>query len=187
METRLKPIEKPASWLWKLVYWLCWRQLGKVISPIKIIYARLPLRFLAFYLKIHKIVQKMSLSPEMALLIENYVAQINVCYFCIDIGNSLVVKHQLNLDKFYELQNYQNSPLFNAAERAALAFAEELTKNKQISDATYAEAQKHFTEAQLCEIAWLVATEHYYNLLNLAFNIHSDNLCQVRPKKRQIA
>lgn len=186
METRLKPIEKPSSWLWKMIYWLCKRQIGKVLSPIKVIYARLPLRFLRFYLRIHKIVDKMSLSKEMALLIESYVAQINVCSFCIDIGQAVAQKYHIDLDKFFELQNFAQSSLFNEAEKAALSFADELTKNKQVSEKTFAQARQFFNESQLCEIAWLVAVEHYYNLLNLAFDVHSDNLCQLPSKKREL-
>ena len=186
MKTRLEPIEKPSNWLWKFIYWLCKRQMGKVLSPIKVIYARLPTRYLRFYLKIHKIVEKMSLSKEMSLLIESYVAQVNVCSFCVDIGQALADKYRLNLDKFFELQNYAQSPLFNTAERVALRFAEELTKHKQVTEATFAQTREYFTESQMCEIAWLVATEHYYNLLNLAFDVHSDNLCRVKPKKFEV-
>ena len=58
-------------------------------------------------------------------------------------------------------------------------FAEELTVNKKVSDGTFAAAQKFFTERELVEIAWAVTREHIYNLMNLAFDIESDGLCQI--------
>jgi alkylhydroperoxidase family enzyme len=69
--------------------------------------------------------------------------------------------------------------LFTAPEKAALHFAEELTLSKKISETTFAEAQKHFTERELVEIAWAVTREHIYNLMNRAFDIESDGLCQI--------
>ena len=39
---RLEPIEKPRNPLLKLAYWMSRRQLGAVISPPRVIYARSP-------------------------------------------------------------------------------------------------------------------------------------------------
>jgi hypothetical protein len=38
---------------------------------------------------------------------------------------------------------------------------------------------RYYTEREICEIVWLVATEHLYNMTNIGLNIHSDMLCQV--------
>lgn len=37
---------------------------------------------------------------------------------------------------------------------------------------------------QICEIVWLVATEHLYNMTNIGLNIHSDMLCDTRKKRK---
>jgi hypothetical protein len=34
-----------------------------------------------------------------------------------------------------------------------------------------------FSERAICEIVWLVASEHFYNMSNIGLNIHSDMLC----------
>jgi hypothetical protein len=39
---RLAPIEKPPGLLLRIAYWLSRRQLGGVMSPLKVIYARAP-------------------------------------------------------------------------------------------------------------------------------------------------
>jgi hypothetical protein len=42
---RLAPIENPKDIVGKIAYWMTKRRLGKVITPMKVIYARLPALF----------------------------------------------------------------------------------------------------------------------------------------------
>ncbi|MDQ3292371.1 MAG: carboxymuconolactone decarboxylase family protein [Bacteroidota bacterium] len=181
METRLTPIEKP-SFLMNLGYLFSTVKFGKVLSPLKVAYARLPLSFSLFSNKINQLDRKLKLKRELALLIRHHVAQINTCSFCMDIGIALAIKDNQDSEKFYHLDEFMSNSLYSESERAALLFAQELTLEKKISDATFDRARRYFSERELVEIAWLVSTEHYYNLMNLAFNIHSDNLCQIGKK-----
>jgi len=184
--TRLNPIEKP-SFLLKLGYLFSTLKFGKVLSPLKVAYSRLPLSFSLFSNKINQLERKLKLNRELALLIRHHVAQINTCSFCMDIGIALAIKDNQNSEKFYHLDEFMSSALYSDRERVALLFAQELTLEKKISNATFEKARKFYSERELVEIAWLVSTEHYYNLMNLAFNIHSDNLCQIgkQPAKRK--
>jgi hypothetical protein len=34
-------------------------------------------------------------------------------------------------------------------------------------------------QREICEIGWVVASEHLYNLINIGLNIHSDLLCDI--------
>lgn len=180
MKTKLAPIERPSELMMKLVYWLSRRQFGKVMTPLKVIFSRLPLSFGMFIQKLEKLEQKYQLPKYIAVLVRTHVAQLNTCGFCIDIGKVEVIKHFADQqEKFFNVSSYKTSPLFTAREKAALLFAEELTFHKKISDETFAEAQNHFTERELVEIAWAVTREHIYNLMNLAFDIESDGLCQI--------
>lgn len=187
MHTRLKPIKSP-SFLMKLAYLFSKIKFGKVVSPLNIVYVRLPIAFSLFSNKISQLERKMILTRELALLIRHHVAQINMCSFCMDIGIALAIKYNQQTEKFYHLEEFMTSSLYSEAEKTALLFAQELTTEKKISDTTFANAKKYFSERELVEIAWIVSTEHYYNLMNLAFNIHSDNLCQVnkRPKEKSM-
>ena len=181
METRLTPIEKPA-FLMKLGYLFSTIKFGKVLSPLKVAYSRLPLAFSLFSNKISHLDRKLKLEREQALLIRHHVAQLNTCSFCMDIGIALAIKDNQDSEKFYHLNEFKSSSLYSEREKAALLLAQELTLEKSISDTTFHQAQKFYSERELVEIAWLVSTEHYYNLMNLAFNIHSDNLCQISKK-----
>ena len=179
MDTFLPPIEKPEGLLMKLVYYFTRRQFGKVLTPLKVHSARLPLRFGMFYGKIGSLDKKLQLPPETVMLIREQVARINVCLFCIDIGRSFTIKASMNQAKFDALEQYCTSPLFSEAERAALDYVTELTRDKKVSPDTFARMARHYSDRAICEIVWLVATEHVYNMTNIGLNIHSDMLCDL--------
>src|SRR6516165_12610230 len=82
----LPPIENPKGLIMKLVYVMARRQFGKVITPMKVFVARLPVAFGQFYGKISALDKKLLLPAETAMLIREQVARINGCLFCLDIG-----------------------------------------------------------------------------------------------------
>jgi alkylhydroperoxidase family enzyme len=183
MDTFLPAIEQPRGLFMKLAYYFTRRQFGKVLTPLKVYSARLPLAFGLFYMKIGRLDKKLLLPPETVLLIREQVARINVCLFCMDMGRLFTIKASMNEAKFDALENYRTSNLFTDAERAALDYVTELTKDKQVNPHTFACLSAHYSEREICEIVWLIASEHLYNLTNIGLNIHSDMLCAVSRKK----
>ena len=183
-DTFLPAIEKPAGLLMKLVYYFTRREFGKVLTPLKVHSARLPLSFGLFYAKISKLDKKLRLPPETALLIREQVARLNVCLFCMDIGRSFTIKESMNEAKFDSLEQYRTSDLFSEAERAALDYVTELTKSRHANPETFERLTKHYSEREICEIVWLVASEHVYNITNIGLNIHSDLLCDLNRKRK---
>jgi alkylhydroperoxidase family enzyme len=186
-DTFLPPIEKPEGSIMKLVYYFTRRQFGKVLTPLKVYGARLPLAFGTFYGKVNKLDQKLTLPPELVLLIRHQVARINICLFCIDIARSFTIKASMNEAKFDALDEYNTSPLFTDAERAALDYVTELTKDKKVNPDIFVRMSRHYSEREICEIVWLVASEHLYNITNIGLNIHSDMLCDIAKKNRHAA
>jgi len=168
----------------KLAYAMTRRQFGKVIAPLKVHSARLPPSFGLFYSKISRLDKKLLLPPETALLIREQVARINMCLFCIDIGRWATIKASMSEAKFDALEQYGTSPLFSDAERSALDYVTELTKVKKVNPDTFARMSSHYSERAICEIVWLVSSEHFYNLTNIGRNIHSDMLCDFSRKKK---
>src|SRR5499425_1759420 len=118
VDTFLPPIEKPQGLIMKLTYYFTRLQFGKVLTPLKVHSARLPLAFGLFYTKIGKLDKKLGLPMETILLIREQVARINVCLFCMDIGRSVAIKASMNEAKLAALEQYSTSPLFTDAERA---------------------------------------------------------------------
>jgi len=148
----LPPIEKPKGLMMKLAYHFTRRRFGKVLTPLKVHSARLPLAFDLFYTKIGKLDKKLQLPPETVLLIREQVARINVCLFCMDIGRSVTIKASMDEAKFDALEQYRTSALFTDAERATLDYVTELTKDKKVDPNTYACMSRHYSERQICEI-----------------------------------
>jgi alkylhydroperoxidase family enzyme len=184
MHTFLPPIEKPDGLMLKLAYYFTRQQFGKVLTPLKVHSARLPSAFGLFYSKISKLDKKLTLPRETAFLIREQVARINICRFCTDIGRWFSIQESMDQAKFDALEEYGTSALFTDAERAALDYATELTKDKKVDPTTFGALARHYSEREICEIVWLVATEHLYNLTNIGLNIHSDMLCDITKKAR---
>jgi alkylhydroperoxidase family enzyme len=101
----------------------------------------------------------------------------------MDIGRCFTIKASMNQAKFDALEQFRTSSLFSEAERAALDYVTELTQDKKVSPETFARMAGFYSERQICEIAWLVASEHFYNMTNIGLNIHSDMLCDISKKK----
>lgn len=178
----LPPIEKPAGMMMKVVYSMTRRQFGKVLTPLKVFAARLPLAFGKFYGKIGQLDKKLTLPRETVMLIREQVARTNVCLFCIDIGRYFTIKSSMNEAKFDALGQYRTSAVFSDAERAALDYVTELTRDKRVDPEIFARLSGHYSERQICEIVWLVASEHFYNMTNIGLNVHSDMLCDISKK-----
>ena len=58
-----------------------------------------------------------------------------------------------------------------------------LTKDKHVHPRTFARLAAYYSEREMCEIIWLVASEHLYKMTNIGLNIHSDMLCDVSRKQ----
>ncbi|MCC6849174.1 MAG: carboxymuconolactone decarboxylase family protein [Deltaproteobacteria bacterium] len=180
---RLAPIEHPSTIVGKLAYWMTERRFGKVITPMKVIYARLPALFRHAYQQIRIVEKEISLDPTINVLVRTWPAMINECAFCVDIAKAGALYRHLTLEKLETLPSYRTSPLYDARERAALAYVEEATRHKHVDDATFAELRRHFDERQIVEITWLNALENYYNLLNLPLGIEADGLCALAARR----
>ena len=141
--------------------------------------ARLPPAFGLFYTKIGKLDKKLLLPRETVLLIREQVARTNICLFCMDIGRAFTIKASMNRAKFDALEQYRTNTLFTEAERAALDYVTELTKNKTVSADTFTRLAGYYSEREICEIVWLVASEDLYNMTNIGLNIRSDMLCDI--------
>ena len=74
-DTFLQPIEKPKGLIMNLAYYFTRRQFGKVLTPLKVHSARLPAAFGLFYAKVNKLDQKLTLPPELVMLIRHQVAR----------------------------------------------------------------------------------------------------------------
>jgi len=178
----LAPIEHPPGLVLKIVFFFVRRQFGKVMTPLTVFAARMPAAFGTFYGRVGQLDRKLRLPARTAVIVRERVASINRCLFCMDAARYYAMKQLGDTARFDALDDYGTSPLFTDAERAALDYATELTRDKKVAPGTFARLERHYSEREICDIVWLVASEHVYNLTNIGLNIGSDGLCTLRAR-----
>ena len=181
---RLAPIESPRGLKLRFAYWGMRRWVGKVLTPAMVVSARVPeslpitLSFLKFAAK------GLTLDKRLWVLLGDLPSQINGCSFCQDQARALSVRENLRLEvKLDALLSYRSSSLFDERERAALAYVEEVTRNKRVSDQVFENLRKHFSERQIVEITLLNAIQNFTNLTNIPLGIESDGCCALERAK----
>lgn len=189
MAPYLAPVEKPQGLMLKMIYFFTRRQFGKVMGPITVFAARMPFSFMNFYGKLARLDKKLQLPAQTAVLIREQVASINTCLFCMDATRWYAMKESADsLARLDALPEYRTSPLFTDAQRAALDYATQLTAEKKVDPGTFERLTRYYSEREVCDVVWLVASEHLYNMTNVGLNIGSDGLCEVssgRPASAQ--
>ena len=69
------------------------------------------------------------------------------------------------------LAGWRNSTLFDARQRAALAYTDAMTRDIQVPDAVYAELRFHFNERQIVELTVLIGTYNMHTRVLQALEI----------------
>jgi AhpD family alkylhydroperoxidase len=183
---RLEPIEKPKGLQLRFVYWMMRHQFGKVPTSLKVGVARSP-KIMGVASAMGKYEAKgIHLEKEFHYMINVFVAGTNGCGQCLDIGRMMAVKDNMNMEKINALPIYRTSPLFSEKERAALAYAEEVTLHKRVSDATFNELQKYYDDREIVEITMVTALQNFTNLTNIPLGIESDGLCSILQSRKKL-
>ncbi len=180
----LAPIEDPSDPAMQQIYAMQQARFGKVFTLAKVLHARLPVAFAEFFGTIPMLDKQLALPAEMVLLIRERVARINVCLFCIDSVRAATIRASMDQAKFDALEEYSTSPLFSAAERAALDYVTRLTLDRKVGPSTFDAMAKHFSEREICDIIFVVATEQLFNVLSNSLNVRSDMICDIAKKQK---
>jgi AhpD family alkylhydroperoxidase len=104
-------------------------------------------------------------------LIYYRVSQINGCAYCLDMHTKDLRDIGESEQRLYVLPAWREAPFYSDRERAALAWAEALTKleGRAVSDEIYDAAIGQFGEEELIDLTLAVITINSYNRVNLAF------------------
>jgi AhpD family alkylhydroperoxidase len=175
---RLAPIDRPRSLKLRIAYWLSRRQLGGVMAPLKVIYARAP-HLSNPSLSIYRAMRRLSLDPALRLLITTQASLLNGCSFCADLHRAEAIQAKLGRERFGALQDFAQSPHFSERERAALAYTEEITRSRKVSAATFERLRAHFSEREIVELTWLNAIGNFYNLIAVPLELESDGFEEI--------
>jgi AhpD family alkylhydroperoxidase len=114
---------------------------------------------------------KSAVEQSLLELIYFRVSQINGCAFCLDMHSKDLRAKGETEQRLYIMDAWREAPFYTDRERAALAWAEAVTKitNGNVSDEVYAEAKQQFSEEELIDLTMAVITINSYNRINIAF------------------
>jgi len=176
------PESYPFRWYARLLFWLQRRRYGTVLEPSRL-WARTPRVFLAFAALFAAVDRRSSpIDPALRSLITVRVSQINWCRFCVDINSSFVLQRGGNVEKLAELERFEESARFSGAEKAALAYAEAMTRSEpHPGPEHFARLREHFDDDAIVELTAIAAFQNASSKFNAALDIAAQGFCSVAP------
>jgi AhpD family alkylhydroperoxidase len=111
-----------------------------------------------------------SIGQTLGILVALRASQLNGCGFCLDMHVKEAKIHGERELRLYHLPLWRESPLFDARERAALAWTEVLTKlpDDGVSDAVYEQVRAHFSEKEITDLTFAIMAINGWNRVNVA-------------------
>lgn len=99
------------------------------------------------------------------------VSQINGCAYCLDMHSKDLRAQGESEQRLYLLDAWREAPFYSDRERAALAWAEAVTKipGGQIPDHIYQDAMAQFSEEEMIDLTMAIITINGYNRINISF------------------
>ncbi len=115
-----------------------------------------------------------SFDPKLLDLVRMRVSQINGCAYCLHLHRRDAIKRGETDDRLLLLDAWHESELYTERERAALAWAESLTRiaANHAPDADYEKAASIFSDDELLALSIGVAMINAWNRLAIGFRLH---------------
>ncbi len=103
-------------------------------------------------------------------LIKLRASQVNGCAYCIDMHLKDLKSIGEGDQRLYELNAWEESPFYSDRERAALAWTEAVTQvaDSRVPDDLYASVRQHFSEKELADLTFAIATINAWNRLAIS-------------------
>jgi len=112
------------------------------------------------------------LSAALVELVYLRISQINNCAYCLDMHTRDLLKKGVKVEKLALLQAWREAGnLFDDRERAALAWAETVTRvaETNVPDEAYQAARAVFEERELVDLTIAIGLMNAYNRLAISF------------------
>ncbi|MCL4798903.1 MAG: carboxymuconolactone decarboxylase family protein [Burkholderiales bacterium] len=165
-------------WYVRLIFAAQRRKYGRELEPARL-WGRLPLAFLMLTLLYRALDRAASpIEAELRSLVQVRVSQLNGCGFCVDLNAAAAIERHAGHDKLAALADFERSPLFDARERAALAYAEAMTDPRRgVDDALFARVRGELDEDAVLELTALVAYQNMSSKFNAALGVPAQGFC----------
>jgi AhpD family alkylhydroperoxidase len=113
--------------------------------------------------------------PQTLELVHMRVSQINGCNPCIVGGIKNAERIGLDTERLLALPAWRESERFDAAERAACALAEAMTRLADhpdvVTDEIWAAVAEHFDEPALAALVSMIALTNFFNRVNTTLRV----------------
>ncbi|BAO90860.1 carboxymuconolactone decarboxylase family protein [Caballeronia cordobensis] len=122
--------------------------------------------------KVYGYIMQSGLDGTLVDLVYLRISQINGCAFCIDMHTRDLIKKGVKIDKIVLVPVWHEAEaLFTERERAALAWAESVTRVAQsgVPDADFLAASAVFSEKELADLTIAIGLMNTYNRLGVSF------------------
>jgi len=100
------------------------------------------------------------------------ISQINNCAYCLDMHTRELIKKGVKIEKLALLQAWEEGgKLFSETERAALAWAETVTRVAEtgVPESAYNAAREVFDEKQIVDLTIAISLMNAYNRMAISF------------------
>jgi AhpD family alkylhydroperoxidase len=124
------------------------------------------------FLGVHAAVQKSGLPKELVDLVYLRVSLLNGCAYCIDMHSRDLLKSGLSVEKLVLVSVWREAGgVFSSRERAALAWAETVTRVTEtgVPDADYEAAAAAFTQKELADLTYAIGLMNAFNRFGISF------------------
>jgi AhpD family alkylhydroperoxidase len=124
---------------------------------------------------IYKAVHASGLPRKIVELVHLRASQINGCSACVNASVHSAGQGGVSTEKLLTVAAWYENPLFDDAERAALAVTEAATRLADrpgsVTDDIWAEAARHYDDKQLGALVLMVALSNFFNRINTTLRI----------------
>ena len=99
------------------------------------------------------------------------ISQINGCAYCVDLHSRVAAELGADQRKINNIATWWESPLFDARERAALAYAEAVARlpGQKVSDDVYDAAAAQFPGKEIADLTIAIAVMNAWNRMAISF------------------
>ena len=89
------------------------------------------------------------------------------------------------MDKVLALAEYETNPAFSEKERAALAYAEAMTRSdRRVDDAIFRRLHAQFPDDAIIELTAVIAYQNMSSKFNAALDVPPQGFCPTPPPTR---
>ncbi|MDT5369238.1 MAG: hypothetical protein QOC62_3669, partial [Mycobacterium sp.] len=107
------------------------------------------------------------------------------CSWCVDFGSMVIRLDGLDVERLKEIDSYATSSLYTDDERAAIAYADAITRDPHtVTDEQVADLRRRFGDAGAFELTYQIGIENMRARMNTALGIteqgfNSGDACRV--------